>query len=95
MIREGFASVEELAAVPDAGLREIRHVGRGAITEVRDVIAAARTVNVADDQVVTLSGGQARELASLLATLAVYAAARNQHDVARRAEAFSIDVLGV
>jgi hypothetical protein len=42
---------------------------------------------------VTLSGHQLRELASLLATLTVYAKARSQTDIADRAHAFIASVV--
>jgi hypothetical protein len=94
LAREGFTSVEEVAAVPDIALADLRGMGLASITAIRSVIAAASTNSYPDDDIVVmLSGGQLRELASLLATLAGYAEARGQADIAGRAQAFIADAL--
>src|SRR5258705_456720 len=67
LAREGFPAVEEVTAVPDAGLWDVRGMGPVSINAIRDASAAVRTYRYPDDQdVVTLSGDKVRELASLL-----------------------------
>ena len=94
LAREGFTTVEEVAAVPDTALMDIRGMGLGSINTVRNAIAATQTPSYPnDDAAVTLSGRQLRELVLLLATLTVYAKARSQTDIADRAYAFVASVV--
>ena len=93
LTREGFITVEEVAAVSDRALIDIRGIGPGSINTIRDALAAARTPSWPEDTLVTLSGPQVRELTSLLATLTVYAEACGKSDVVRRAHAFIADAL--
>lgn len=95
LARAGFATVEEVATAPDLGLYNIRGMGEGTLELVRAVTYAANASYVypGDDEVMTLSGRQVRELGALLATLTAYAQTRGHLDIVRRTKAFVADAL--
>jgi hypothetical protein len=88
LLREGFTTVEQVAATPDEVLLKMPLLGLPSITAIRDAIAAAEAAAHVPDGEILLDVDQVRELAVLLSTLAGYAEAREQRDVAHRARTF-------
>ena len=89
LAREGFTIVEQVAELPDRTFFSFRHLGVPTLESVRRALATVRTHTYPADAGVTLDATQVRELAELLGILGMYAQARGQDDVRRRAEAFA------
>lgn len=95
LLRDGFATVEEIAAVPDEALATIRGLGSLSIPALREAVTAAgvSTLHPPQPPALTLTGAQQRELASLLTILTKHSRNLNDHDTATRARAFLTHVL--
>lgn len=91
LAREGFTTVEQVTAVPDTALMDIRGMGGPSITAIRDAIAAVTTTTVPTGDV-RLDAEQVRDLTGLLTTLNAYAQGHGSHDIARRADAFLLSL---
>lgn len=92
--REGFTTVEQVAALSDTALMTIRKMGESSLTALRDAIAVAAPAKPVPARGVRLGAAQVRELVELLSTLSSYAEGRNNRDLARRADAFLLTLTG-
>jgi hypothetical protein len=89
LTRHGFTTVEQVAAVPDAALMDIRLVGGPSIAAIRETLAAVKAaLHPVED--VQLTTAQVAELIQLLAVLSTYAEGHGNHALAARADAFLI-----
>jgi hypothetical protein len=84
--REGFTTVEEVAAVPDSGLLDLRNMGLTTLGTLRMAIAAQRLDTGGEP--VTLSGYHVTELRMLLKRLASQAKPDKKADLMREVTAF-------
>lgn len=89
LAREGFTTVEQLAALPDRTLLSVRHFGVPTLESVRRALATVTAHHYPANASVVLDAMQLCELDELLGILGVYAHARGQGDVCRRALAFA------
>ena len=87
LTREGFTTVEEIAARDDFALLDIRTMGLPSIAAIREATATVRAEGIAATAL-HLDAGKTRELVWLLSTLSAYAEGQGSRDVARRADAF-------
>ncbi|WP_018351954.1 DNA-directed RNA polymerase subunit alpha C-terminal domain-containing protein [Longispora albida] len=86
--RSGYRTLEEVAAVCDGALLDIRGFGSKSVDNLRGVVAAQLAkpgTALIDDRPVTFTGPQVRELASLLGNLIDITTARGSDAIARRA----------
>ncbi|MFF5230239.1 hypothetical protein [Dactylosporangium sp. NPDC000521] len=91
LVRDGITTVEDLAAIPDMGLLDLRLMGPGSIERIRTAVVL-HTSTPANSSAgsagpVTLTPGQAREARTLLGVLAVMSQARGDDATAVRADA--------
>ena len=84
--REGFTSIEEVAAVPDRGLLDIRNMGSTTIATLR-MIAATGCVDTASGPV-TLSEYHAAELIMLLKVLLTHLKPQRKDELSKAVSAF-------
>ena len=89
LLREGYTSVEQVAALPDAALQDMRSMGAVGIGQVRDAIATLGVRPAVAPAPVTLPAEQAGELARLLSDLAALARTHDERDLAERAVALT------
>jgi hypothetical protein len=89
LARHGFTTVEQVAAVPDIALMDIRLMGGSSVAAIRDALATVKAaLHPAED--VQLTTAQVTELIQLLAVLSTYAEGHGNHALAARAEAFLV-----
>jgi hypothetical protein len=88
LLREGYTTVEQVAATPDADLLDIAIIGPGSVAVLRKVIPYRDPVTGRSTPVLALSSDQIVELEELLDALISYATASGGRDIARRADAF-------
>jgi hypothetical protein len=67
LAREGFSAIEELAAIPDAGLLEVRRIGMPSLEHIREIVGPAPGPSSRGGLMLTLR--QVAELHTLLLTL--------------------------
>jgi hypothetical protein len=84
--REGFTSIEEVTAVPDRGLLDIRNMGSTTIATLR-MIAARGCVDTASGPV-TLSEYHAAELIMLLRVLLTHLKPQRKDELSKAVSAF-------
>jgi hypothetical protein len=82
VLREGYTSVEQVAMLPDAVLRQMRSMGTGGIAELRAALGVPQP-----GEAVRLDAAQALEVAAVLTALASLANEHAEHDLAARARA--------
>uniref|UniRef100_UPI003F49AAFA DNA-directed RNA polymerase subunit alpha C-terminal domain-containing protein n=1 Tax=Actinoplanes sp. CA-151224 TaxID=3239904 RepID=UPI003F49AAFA len=90
LLREGYTTVEQVAAVPDVALHDIRSLGVKGIGELR---AASAGGTPAPAVTVVLTSEQADAVAGLLAALGELARAHGRPDLAEQAAAVQRDLL--
>jgi hypothetical protein len=84
--REGFTSIEEVTAIPDPGLLDIRNMGSTTIATLR-MIAAERGIDTAGASV-TLSEYHAAELLMLLKVLLTHVKPQRKDELSQAVSAF-------
>lgn len=84
--REGFTSIEEVTAIPDRGLLDIRNMGSTTVATLR-MIAAGRGVDTAGGPV-TLSEYHAAELLMLLKLLLTHVKPQRKDELSQAVGAF-------
>lgn len=83
--REGFHTVEQVAAASDDALLAVRRMGWPSVLEIRTAVAETHAAGRQGWDEVTFDSAHVRELISLLTILVAYADGREQRDVADRA----------
>jgi hypothetical protein len=86
--REGFTSLEEVVAVPDAGLLDIRNLGPSTIAALRMIAAEEQARSVVGP--VILSDYQAAELLMLLKDLLVHVKPQRKDELTRAVSEFVV-----
>lgn len=92
LLREGYTSVEQVAALPDAALHDMQSMGAVGITQLRVAIATTSGTAAAPPAAprrVAFTANQARELAQLLNDLGALARVHDERDLAERAASFT------
>ncbi|GLW28593.1 hypothetical protein Areg01_15330 [Actinoplanes regularis] len=89
LLREDYTTVEQVAVLPDAALRDMRSVGTIGIAELRTTLAElGMTAAAPDAAAVTLSAEQATDLAELLNLLGGLARRYGEPKLAMRTAVF-------
>jgi len=89
--RAGFLSIDEVAAVPDVGLLDIRNLGMPTIAKIRMVAAAHRAETVTGP--VTLSAYHTGELLTLLKRLITHTNPLRKDELAHAVATFIAEAL--
>jgi hypothetical protein len=95
LMRNGYQTIEQVAAAPDRDLLQVPKIGRQSLAELRAAISISPAAGQMPDRAVTLDVDQVRELRRLLlGTLTRWADARGASDIAHRARDFGGDGAG-
>jgi hypothetical protein len=73
LMRNGYQTIEQVAATPDRDLLRVSKMGRRSLAELRAAISISPAAGQVPDRAVTLDVDQVRELRLLLGTLARWA----------------------
>jgi hypothetical protein len=72
LMRNGYQTIEQVAATPDRDLLQVPKMGQQSLAELRAAIRIAPAAGQLPDRAVTLDVDQVRELRLLLGTLATW-----------------------